>query len=559
MGAKVLNLGACRARASHVGSPVISLQDTGIARHTETASSAQAIWCRVTGDSMSLQSIENDDCFSSLGVRPFINCCSTRSVHGGSLMLPEVKARMEQASRRFVNMDELVAGARKRIAELTGAEDGAVTAGSAAAIAIATAAAMTGNDPVKMLRLPNTEGLANGVVMLKSHRFPYDQAIRMTGARIVEVETAGDLERLDPSNIAMVFYLGSRDGAHDVSLEHLISHFGPFGVPTLVDAASEHITRPNPWLARGADLVVYSGGKFLRGPQTSGVVLGRSQLIDAIVAHSPPHRAFGRAMKIGKEDIVGIIAALEVWFAEGQDVKRAVWEADLLKIAAPLANIEGIAWELLPPDDGDVQPRLRLSWSPELFKLSAMHLRQLLLDGSPRIMLDDVSAKDNSVIIEPFSLQPGEARIVGDAIAKALLQAGDTVVVTNEATPAALAGKWVFSVTFAREPRVHHVEITQSGKSLEGRQQSDGFAGPITGKVHGQHVELSFEMTYEGAIISYRFAGVMDGDTISGTVSLGSTTPAGRGEVSLGQYGRVAWTGRRLGAGKGTARGKLDQ
>jgi L-seryl-tRNA(Ser) seleniumtransferase len=495
---------------------------------------------------MSLQSIEDDDVFSSLGVRPFINCCSTRSVHGGSLMLPEVKARMDAASRRFVNMDELMAGARKRIAELTGAEDGAVTAGSAAAIAIATAAAMTGNDPVKMLRLPDTQGLANGVVMLKSHRFPYDQAIRMTGARIVEVETVEDLERLDPSNIAMAFYLGYRDGSDNISLEQLIAHFGPLGVPTLVDAASEHIMRPNPWLARGADLVVYSGGKFLRGPQTSGVVLGRSRLIDAIVAHSPPHRAFGRAMKIGKEDIVGIIAALEIWFAEGQDAKCAVWEADLLKIAAALAPIEGIAHELLPPDDGDLQPRLRLNWSPELFRLSAMQLRQLLLDGTPRIMLDDVSAKGNSVIIEPFSLQPGEAEIVGGAIAKALLQAGDIVAAANEASPAALDGKWVFSVAFAREPRVHHVEIAQLGNSLSGLQQSDGFAGPISGKVQGQHVELSFEMTYEAAIISYRFDGEMDGDTISGSVSLGSTTTGGRGEVSLGQYGRVAWTGRRL-------------
>ena len=230
-------------------------------------------------------------------------------------MLPEVRAAVAQASRQFVSLDELMEGASQRIAELTGAEWGIVTCGSAAALTLATAACVAGNDPVKMLRLPFTDGWVNRVIMMKNHRFAYDQAIRMVGTHIVEIETIADLDAALEEPVAMIAVLGTHedDGAGAAG-GHGGTRAKPRGIPVLVDAASEHIERPSPYLVRGADMVIYSGGKFLRGPQTSGLLLGRKDLIEAAWRNASPHQAFARGMKVSKEDVIGVLAALEVWF-----------------------------------------------------------------------------------------------------------------------------------------------------------------------------------------------------------------------------------------------------
>src|SRR5437667_293545 len=216
-----------------------------------------------------------------LGVRPFINCCSVRTMHGGSLMLPQVRDAMAEASRHFVNLDELMEAAGQRLAELTGAEWGIVTCGSAAAVALGTAACIAGNDPVKMLRLPFTDGMVNRVIMPRNHRFAYDQAIRMAGAHVVEIGSRAELDVALAEPVAMMAVLGNQEASSKVRLEELVAAARPRGIPVMVDAASEQLERPVPYLARGADLAVYSGGKYLRGPQTSGLLLGSKALIQA--------------------------------------------------------------------------------------------------------------------------------------------------------------------------------------------------------------------------------------------------------------------------------------
>src|SRR3984957_15676737 len=208
--------------------------------------------------------------YLALGVRPFINCCSVRTMHGGSLMLPQVRAAIDAASRQFVTLDELMAAASKRIAELTGAESGIVTCGSAAAVALAPPACVARNDPAKMLRLPFTDGMVNRVIIPAKQRFAYDQAVRMCGCPIVEIETRADLEAALQQPVALVVLLGKQEHLTSVRLEEIASVCKPKGIPIMVDAASEHIEKPSPWLARGADLVIYSGGKFLRRPPTRG-------------------------------------------------------------------------------------------------------------------------------------------------------------------------------------------------------------------------------------------------------------------------------------------------
>lgn len=482
--------------------------------------------------------------YLALGVWPFINCCSTRTVHGGSIMLPEVRAAMEAAAGHFVNLNELMAGASARIAELTGAEWGIVTCGSAAAIATATAAAIAGNDPVKMLRLPQSAGMANQVVMLDTHRFPYDQAIRMVGAEIVEIDSVAALDALDFSRVAMIAILGQRDDASEVRIEDFVRVARRHGVPVLVDAASEHLSRPNPWLARGADLVVYSGGKFLRGPQTSGLLLGRRDLVEAAWANSAPHRAFCRPMKVGKEDVIGLLTALELWFARDRAAEHQRWARDLATIAAHVAAVPGCTARLLPPDAGDEQPQLELGWSRDLVGMDGMELRRRLLDGSPRIMLDDMSAGADRLVIEPFSLQPGEADIVGQAIARTLGAAPVLPAAPRDAA-AAVAGDWQLEVALLPKPRQHVLHLVQDGDMLGGTHSAAELAGEVSGRVSGDAVTLVIEALYEGAIMTFRFSGTVSGSEMSGTVLLGSTTPGTRGEVSYSQYGSARWSARR--------------
>jgi D-glucosaminate-6-phosphate ammonia-lyase len=304
----------------------------------------------------------NTNPYLALGVRPFINCASVRTAHSGSLMLPEVRAAVAQASRQFVSLDELMEGASRRIAELTGAEWGMVTCGSAAALTLATTACVAGNDPVKMLRLPFTDGWVNRVIMLKNQRFSYDQAIRMVGTHIVEIETIADLDAALTEPVAMIAVLGTQEAESKVRLEDIVKRAKPLGIPVLVDAASEHIEKPSPYLARGADMVIYSGGKFLRGPQTSGLLLGRKDLILAAWRNASPHQAFARGMKVSKEDVIGVLAALEVWF-EHRDpaVELARWNGDLATIISRL-TLPGVGTEVIPPKGVVRVPRLRVHW-----------------------------------------------------------------------------------------------------------------------------------------------------------------------------------------------------
>src|SRR6201988_1348029 len=356
--------------------------------------------------------------YLALGVRPFINCCSVRTMHGGSLMLPQVRAAVAEASRWFVNLDELMEAAGRRLAELTGAEWGLVTCGSAAAVALGTAACVAGNDPVKMLRLPFTDGMVNRVIIPRSQRFAYDQAVRMIGCQIIEIDTREDLDHALTEPLAMVVLLGKKERLTSVRLEESAAVVNPRGLPIMVDAASEHLERPSPWLVRGADLVVYSGGKVLGGPQTSGLALGSKKLVQAAWSNASPHQALGRPMKVSKEDIIGVLTAVEHWFEERDHAaERQQWYDDLEVIAERVRALHGVGGELIEPSGVDRVPRLRVFWDRWQYPLEGLALRQQVLDGEPRIMLDDNSATENSIAIDPFQLQPGEAAQVGDASA----------------------------------------------------------------------------------------------------------------------------------------------
>lgn len=485
--------------------------------------------------------------YLSLGVRPFINCCSVRTMHGGSLMLPQVRAAIDAASRQFVNLDELMEAAGRRIAELTHAEWGIVTCGSAAAVALGTAACVAGNDPAKMLRLPFTDGMVNRVIIPTRQRFAYDQAVRMIGCHIVEIDTRAELDKALEQPVAMVVLLGKQEHLTEVRLEEFAAVCRSRGIPIMVDAASEHIERPSPWLTRGADLVIYSGGKFLRGPQTSGLLLGNKKLVQAAWRNSSPHQALGRPMKVSKEDIVGVLTALEYWFGERDETaERQKWYDDCAMIAARVAQIPGVTGEIVEPQGVDRVPRCKIVWDRAKYPLDGLALRERALDGEPRVMLDDNSATENSISVEPFQLQPGEAAQVGDAVVAALLVSAQAEPHPAAAPALHIAGEWELRVDFLHGARIHRLALVQQGASIAGRQHSSQFEGPVAGAIEADLVRFTFTHRYEASTMSYRFEGRVADGAMRGTVALGAASDQNSGVVNRTQFGSGAWEARRV-------------
>jgi D-glucosaminate-6-phosphate ammonia-lyase len=491
--------------------------------------------------------IANANPYLTLGVRPFINCCSVRTMHGGSLMLPQVREAMAAASRWFVNLDELMEAAGRRLAELTGAEWGIVTCGSAAAVALGTAACVAGNDPVKMLRLPFTDGMVNRVIIPRSQRFAYDQAVRMIGCHIVEVDTREDLDRALTEPVAMVVLLGKQEHLTSVRLEEIAAVTKPRSIPIMVDAASEHLERPSPWLVRGADLVVYSGGKFLRGPQTSGLLLGAKPLVEAAWRNASPHQALGRPMKVSKEDIIGVLTAVEHWFEErDRTAEHEKWYDDCAVIAERLGRIGGVHGEVIEPAGVDRVPMLKIVWDRAAYAIDGIVLRQAMLDGEPRIMLDDNSATENGIAIDPFQLQPGEAAQVGDAVAARLRAVRRAAPAPAPPPPIEIAGDWELRIDFLQGTRVHRLKIEQRGAELAGHQRSAGFEGPVSGRLRGEAIELSFTSRYEASTISYLFEGEIRDGRMSGTAVLGAASDHHQGIVNRSQFGPGRWRAQRV-------------
>ena len=490
----------------------------------------------------------NTNPYLALGVRPFINCCSVRTMHGGSLMLPQVRAAIDAASRQFVNLDELMDAAGKRIAELTGAEWGIVTCGSAAAVALGTAACVAGNDPVKMLRLPFTDGMVNRVIIPRKQRFAYDQAVRMIGCHIVEIDTREELDKALEEPVAMVVLLGKQEHLSAVRLEEIAATVKPHGVPIMVDAASEHIERPSPWLQRGADLVIYSGGKFLRGPQTSGLLLGNKRLVQAAWRNGSPHQALGRPMKVSKEDIIGVITALEYWFEERDSAaERQKWYDECAAIAERVARLDGVRGEIIEPEGVDRVPRVKIVWDRARFPLDGLMLRQRVLDGAPRVMLDDNSATESSIAVDPFQLQPGEAVEVADAVVAVLRAAMRATPASTRPPAIAIAGDWELHLDFLHGNGIHRLALEQHGSELAGHQRSAQFEGPVSGAIDGDTVRFSFGGRYDASNLSYRFEGRVADGAMAGTVELGAASDTSNGIVNRSQFGSGEWQARRVG------------
>ena len=322
-------------------------------------------WLPETTVAATQASEPTSDVYTRLGVRPFINGTATITINGGSRLLPEVIDAVAQASYPHVNLDELMQAAGKRVAELLEVEWALITSGSAAALTHATAACVAGTDPERIQQLPDVTGLKDEVIVPKSSQSTYFQAIRTAGTKMVEVETLEELEASIGEHTAMVAVLGNRFDNVALSLEAIAPIARRAGVPVLVDAAADYLVVPNPYLAQGADMVAYSCGKILRGPQTTGLLLGREDLVHAASANAAPHHALGRPMKVSKEEIVGAVTAVELWIEERDlEAEYEEWKGWYDHISAAITRVDGVTTTVRPQSRGGPFQRSGSSGTP---------------------------------------------------------------------------------------------------------------------------------------------------------------------------------------------------
>src|SRR5215471_18777379 len=373
--------------------------------------------------------------YSRLGVKTVINCRGTWTYLSGSLQLPEARQAQEEAGRYFVNMVDLHQAVGRRLAELTGAESGLITSGAAGAMAAATAACMAGADPKKIWQLPDTTGLKHEVIMVGG-RSAFDSAIRLTGAKLVLVEKPDDIANAMNSDTAMIY---TTDLGDKLAREAAIAK--DHGIPLLLDDAAgiPPIDNIKLYAKMKLDLYTFSGGKGLRGPQCSGVLLGRKDLIEAALRNCSPYEgAVCRPMKVGKEEIIGCLTAIETWLKIDSKKLYDEWNARVERIAKLVETVPGVKTQIYIPDDGNRYPTLRVTWDEQALGFTVRDCVKQLHDGDPVIealSIDNPSMvtavqegpdkakptskevkEQNRLELVSMTIQPGEEMIVGQRL-----------------------------------------------------------------------------------------------------------------------------------------------
>jgi L-seryl-tRNA(Ser) seleniumtransferase len=368
--------------------------------------------------------------YRKLGVKPVINAFETVTMYGGSLMRPEVLDAMRDASTQFVSIPELHRKVGEELARLTNNEAAWVTAGCAAALALALAACMTRVDAKKVSRLPCTDGMKNEVIVHRCQRNSYDRALLLPGAQIVEFgypihrTTSEQLEAAISEKSAAIFYFaGKMFERYALPLEKVVNIGQRYQIPVIVDAAAQLPPKENLWhyTGIGADLALFSGGKGIRGPQDSGLIVGKKVLMKAIEMNSAPYHAFGRPMKTTKENIVGLLQAVELFLQTDHKAEYQRMKQQAKEFFEALGDISGIETYLLSRGrHGQQYPRAVVRLQEEL-NFTREELMTLLEYGDPTILVGPLDEDDRAFYINPFGLRPGEEKIVATKIREILL------------------------------------------------------------------------------------------------------------------------------------------
>lgn len=352
------------------------------------------------------------DYFKDLGVRPFINAAGTYTAMTASLMPAEVMDAITYASKHYVMLDELHDRVGERIARLVRSEAAMVTSGAASALTLGTAAVLTGTDRQKIIDLPNLAGMKSEVIIQKSHRFGYDHAVRNCGVRLVEVETRDEVERAITDKTAMMIFYNANNFVGKIQDREFAELGKNHGIPTFNDAAADVPPMENLWnyTNMGFDLVTFSGGKGIRGPQSAGLLLGRKDLIAAARLNAPPNgNTVGRGMKVNKEEMLGMLVALELYLEKdhAREGREFAKRAEAIRAAA--VAVPGVKAEIFVPDVANRVPHIRISWDAARSGLTPTAAVDALRAGEPSI---GTRTEGDSVVVGVWMMRPGEETIV---------------------------------------------------------------------------------------------------------------------------------------------------
>jgi len=363
--------------------------------------------------------------YEELGVKTVINCQGTMTVLGGSILRPELEAVMAQAGRHFVPIADLELAAGKRIAEMLKLPEGytaLVTSGAAAAMQSGLAGILTGNDERFIKQIPDLTGMKSEVVIQKSHRNPFDHQLRTTGVKLIVVETRDDLRQAINERTAMMHFTNFANAAGQIKVDEWVKLGKEYRIPCMNDAAADTPPVSHLWdyANMGYDLVTFSGGKAMRGPQCAGLLIGRKDFVaNALLNNSPHEDTLGRSQKVGKEEIVGMVKALDLYLNEDHEALWKEWQVQLEYVSRQVQRVAGVTTSFFVPDIANHVPHMAITWDSGRLALTPAEVSRRLRDSSPSIVMA-AGEERPGLVMNSFMLQPGENRIVAERLTRIL-------------------------------------------------------------------------------------------------------------------------------------------
>ena len=484
-------------------------------------------------ENTALASFMANNIYRENGIEPVINCLGTYTIIGGSIKLPEVNRAMEAASHNFAQMDEVADGIGNQLSELTGAEWGVVSAGCAAGLKLVTAAAVSGGDPEKLIRIPNLEGFEkNEVIVPLTSRNYYDHAVRNIGVKLITVATLAELSRAINPKTALIYMVNGDASWTDaaMSLEKVSTIAKSNNVPILFDAANEVLSFPPLHLKRGATVVAHSGGKSICGPQSCGLLLGDKNLLMAAWQASSPHHGPCRDNKVDRDEMFGMLAAVKFWKNNNLESTKRRWNEYINLINKRVEGIASVKTLVHSPtilsNLSYLAPEAVISWDPEVLHITGQELADELGRTKPRIAVASGGGRwrdssINGISINTFGIQPGEEGIVADRVYQ-VLSAKRSPKKKNLDDPLTdLSGTWKVDVSFFNSKFTHMLFIEQETNWIKGSHQSRYTMNSLSGTVEGNKLTLRSVIEMPGDTIIYSFTGEISGDTISGSLFMG--------------------------------------
>lgn len=367
--------------------------------------------------------VEPESVYARLGVKPVINGMGTVTVLGGSLMAPEVVAAMEEAGKHFIQLPDLQKKAGQHLARILNVPAAMVTGGAASGITIATVACVARGDQKKLRQLPDTAGMPFEVIQQKAHRSGYEHQMTLVGAKIVTVETRAELEKAINGKTAMLFFLNKHDKDGQIKRAEWVEVGKKFNVPTFTDAAADVPPKERLWqyVNEGFDLVAFSGGKGLMGPQSAGLLLGRPDLIEAAYPAMSPAGGIGRGMKVGKEEIVGMVAAVERFLKIDYDAEKKMLSRKIREMMALLKNVDGITMKEETPEIANEVPHFALEWNEGARKPAMNDVMKQLRESDPPIFI--LGGRRGKLSVSVWLMKGDEHKLVARRLSEILRSA----------------------------------------------------------------------------------------------------------------------------------------